>query len=78
MCRSPKLPPDLEISIKQFYFELEDWNFECKLRDNYELIADEWIESDKRGKVLDQRMTELRRQRGEMLPAAKVRYTYLF
>ena len=73
ICRSPKLPPDLEISVSKFDFELEDWDFECKLRDNYELIADEWIESDKRGKVLDQRMAELRKKRGEMLPASKVR-----
>jgi len=66
------LPPDLHISVEQFLFEIEDWDFECHLRDNHELMKDEWAESEKRRHVLDQRMAELRKKRGEMLPAKKV------
>jgi len=66
------LPPDLLINISHFTFELADWKFECNLRDNHELMTDEWIESEKRRRVLDQRIAALRRERGEILPAKQV------
>lgn len=65
------------ICIDQFTFEISDWDFESHLRDNHELMKDEWSESEKRRHVLDQRMGELRKQRGEMLPAKKVKYCLL-
>nr|CAB3258519.1 UPF0378 protein KIAA0100-like [Phallusia mammillata] len=74
--RSAKLPPDLFITVTQFTFELADWLFECRLHDNHELMMDEWTESEKRRRVLDQRMAEMRRQRGEILPAKKVEELY--
>ncbi|XP_078495659.1 bridge-like lipid transfer protein family member 2 [Ciona intestinalis] len=74
--RSPRLPPDLLICITEFRFELADWEFESRLHDNHELMVDEWVESEKRRRVLDQKMAEIRKQRGEMLPAKKVEDLY--
>nr|XP_039267582.1 protein KIAA0100-like isoform X1 [Styela clava] len=75
--RSPKLPPDLLIVIDKFIFDIADWDFECRLRDNHELMKDEWRESEKRRKILDQRVTDLRRERGEFLPAKKIEELYI-
>ncbi|CAK8698010.1 unnamed protein product [Clavelina lepadiformis] len=74
--RSPRLPPDLLLNIGQFTFEIADWAFESYLHDNHELMKDEWAESEKRRRVLDQRMAELRRKRGELLSAKKVEELY--
>merc|ERR1719402_1635917 len=56
------LPKDLLINVKSFRLELSDDPFEVKLRDNYELKEDEYLESQKRMKVLEQRIEEMRRK----------------
>ena len=56
------LPKDLLINVKSFRLELSDDPFEVKLRDNYELKEDEYLESEKRYKVLNQRIEEMRRK----------------
>lgn len=60
--KSP-LPRDLIIQINEFLLEMSDDPFEVKLRDNYVLLLDEYNESLKRKKTLDQKIGELRSQR---------------
>ncbi|CAO1400040.1 unnamed protein product [Diamesa serratosioi] len=62
------LPSDMIIQINEFLLEMSDDPFEVKLRDNYVLLLDEYNESLKRKKTLDQKITELRTQR-LLLPA---------
>lgn len=69
------LPSDLLINIKEFLFEMSDDPFEVRLRDNYELLEDEYKESLKRQKMLDARVTELCKQHLH-LPAGKVEELY--
>ncbi|KAG5672537.1 hypothetical protein PVAND_002659 [Polypedilum vanderplanki] len=57
------LPRDLVIQINEFLLEMSDDPFEVKLRDNYVLLLDEYNESLKRKKTLDQKILELRSQR---------------
>ncbi|KAJ8927257.1 hypothetical protein NQ314_020308 [Rhamnusium bicolor] len=40
------------MNIKEFLFEMSDDPFEVKLRDNFELLEDEYNESLKRQKML--------------------------
>lgn len=68
--KSP-LPRDLIIQINEFLLEMSDDPFEVKLRDNYVLLLDEYNESLKRKKTLDQKINELRSQR-LLLPAGYV------
>jgi Golgi-body localisation protein domain/RNA pol II promoter Fmp27 protein domain len=65
------LPRDLIIQINEFLLEMSDDPFEVKLRDNYVLLLDEYNESLKRKKTLDQKINELRSQR-LLLPAGYV------
>jgi Golgi-body localisation protein domain/RNA pol II promoter Fmp27 protein domain len=65
------LPRDLFIQINEFLLEMSDDPFEVKLRDNYVLLLDEYNESLKRKKTLDQKINELRSQR-LILPAGYV------
>ena len=65
------LPRDLIIQINEFLLEMSDEPFEVKLRDNYVLLLDEYNESLKRKKTLDQKINELRSQR-LLLPAGYV------
>lgn len=79
--RSPRtgpepLPPDLVFRVKQFSFAFLDDVFEVKLRDNYELMKDESKESTKRLRLLDEKVTALRKQHGELLPARKIEELY--
>lgn len=79
--RSPRagpepLPPDLVFRVKQFSFAFLDDVFEVKLRDNYELMKDESKESAKRLRLLDDKVTALRKQHGELLPARKIEELY--
>ncbi|XP_039613175.1 protein KIAA0100-like isoform X1 [Polypterus senegalus] len=70
------LPPDLVIRVKQFSFLFLDDVFEIKLRDNYELMKDESKESAKRLQLLDKKVSDLRKQHGELLPARKIEELY--
>ncbi|KAF8767944.1 Protein KIAA0100 like protein [Argiope bruennichi] len=56
-----KLPPDLHIVCKVWTIELEDDPFEVKLRDNCELLEDEYHESLKRKRMLDEKIESFRR-----------------
>ncbi|XP_066552297.1 bridge-like lipid transfer protein family member 2 isoform X2 [Amia ocellicauda] len=70
------LPPDLVLKIRQFSFVFLDDVFEIKLRDNYELMKDESKESAKRLQLLDKKVSDLRKQHGELLPARKIEELY--
>ncbi|XP_050545881.1 protein KIAA0100 isoform X3 [Daktulosphaira vitifoliae] len=74
--RKPKpnpepLPSDILLKIQEFLFELCDDDFEIKLRDNYELLEDEYKESLKRQKMLETKVLEVVKDR-LLLPAGKV------
>ncbi|XP_043232606.1 protein KIAA0100-like [Amphibalanus amphitrite] len=69
------LPADLCIQIKQLSLEICDDPFEVKLRDNYELLEDEYHESVKRRQTLDLKIEEQRRIHG-LLQARKVESLY--
>ncbi|XP_067866880.1 LOW QUALITY PROTEIN: bridge-like lipid transfer protein family member 2 [Heterodontus francisci] len=70
------LPPDLVLHVSHFSFIFLDNVFEVKLRDDYELMKDESKESAKRLQLLDARVTALRKQHGELLPARKIEELY--
>ena len=56
------LPKDILINIQNFKFELSDDPFEVKLRDNYVLREDEYLESLKRLQIFGQRIEDLRKK----------------
>lgn len=62
---------DWLINIKEFLFEMSDDPFEVKLRDNFELLVDEYSESLKRQKMLKEKITQLLKTYIHM-PAGKV------
>lgn len=72
--KSP-LPSDLLISVKEFLFEMSDDPFEVKLRNNFELLEDEYNESLKRQKMLKEKVAELCKTHLH-LPAGKVEELY--
>lgn len=45
------------LQIKDFVFEMSDDPFEVKLRDNYELLEDEYKENIKRQKMLEEKVS---------------------
>ncbi|XP_022666195.1 protein KIAA0100-like isoform X2 [Varroa jacobsoni] len=55
------LPADLTVRAKSVSFEIQDDPFEVKLRQNYQLLEDEYFESCKRRQTLDQKIDKLRR-----------------
>jgi RNA pol II promoter Fmp27 protein domain len=55
------LPADLLIRIQEFAFEMSDDPFEVKLRDNYELLEDEFREAETRKKMLTAKIEELQK-----------------
>lgn len=69
------LPSDFLIKIREFLFELSDDPFEVKLRDNFELLVDEYSESLKRQKMLKEKIAELTKTHLH-LPAGKVEELY--
>ncbi|XP_034174708.2 bridge-like lipid transfer protein family member hobbit [Osmia lignaria lignaria] len=69
------LPCDLVIKIKEWVFEVSDDPFEVRLRDNYELLEDEYKESLKRQAMLDAKVQELCRAH-LLLPQGKVEELY--
>ncbi|XP_014224965.1 protein KIAA0100 isoform X1 [Trichogramma pretiosum] len=69
------LPCDLVIKIKQWIFEVSDDPFEVRLRDNYELLEDEYKESLKRQAMLDAKVQEFCRAH-LLLPQGKVEELY--
>lgn len=70
-----RLPSDFLVKIREFLFELSDDPFEVKLRDNFELLEDEYSESLKRQKMLKEKITELTKTHLH-LPAGKVEELY--
>ncbi|XP_052737818.1 protein hobbit [Bicyclus anynana] len=69
------LPSDLHIKIDEIIIEMSDDPFEVKLRDNYELLEDEYKESEKRRIMLDAKVQELCKPH-LFLPAGKVEELY--
>lgn len=69
------LPSDLHIKIEELLIEMSDDPFEVKLRDNYELLEDEYKESQKRRTMLDAKVQELCKPH-LFLPAGKVEELY--
>ncbi|XP_037869242.1 protein hobbit [Bombyx mori] len=69
------LPSDLHIKIDEILIEMSDDPFEVKLRDNYELLEDEYKESQKRRTMLDAKVQELCKPH-LFLPAGKVEELY--
>jgi len=55
------LPADLLIRIQEFAFEMSDDPFEVRLRDNYELLEDEFREAETRKKMLTAKIEELQK-----------------
>lgn len=70
------LPSDLSIKLNKFLFEMSDDAFEVKLRDNYELLEDEYKESLKRQKMLDAKVAELCKTHLLSMPPGKVEELY--
>ncbi|XP_034656577.1 protein KIAA0100 [Drosophila subobscura] len=69
------LPSDLVIKIKEFLLEISDDPFEVKLRDNYVLLVDEYLESLKRKSLFDKKIAELCSER-LLVPAGTIESLY--
>ncbi|EDW79258.1 uncharacterized protein Dwil_GK25563 [Drosophila willistoni] len=69
------LPSDLVIKIKEFLLEISDDPFEVKLRDNYVLLVDEYLESLKRKNLFDKKIAELCSER-LLVPAGTIESLY--
>lgn len=69
------LPFDFNIKAKTLTIELGDDPFEVKLRNNYELLEDEYHESLKRKRMLDEKIENYRKTH-LLLPASKVNELY--
>lgn len=54
----------MKIGSQSFRLEIGDDPFEVKLGDNYELMKDEYAESEKRRHVLDQKVQNLKKGYG--------------
>ncbi|XP_017843588.2 LOW QUALITY PROTEIN: protein KIAA0100 [Drosophila busckii] len=69
------LPSDWVIKIKEFLLEISDDPFEVKLRDNYVLLVDEYLESLKRKSLFDKKIAELCSER-LLVPAGTIESLY--
>lgn len=69
------LPGDIILKIKELVFEMSDDPFEVSLRDNYELLVDEYWESQKRKDMLEEKIDELYPDRLK-IPAEKYEEVY--
>ncbi|KAG8224148.1 hypothetical protein J437_LFUL005482 [Ladona fulva] len=69
------LPCDLLIKVDDFLFEMGDDPFEVRLRDNYELLEDEYQESLMRQRMLDSKVAELFKAH-LILPAGRLEELY--
>uniref|UniRef100_A0A1A9X0V8 FMP27/BLTP2/Hobbit GFWDK motif-containing RBG unit domain-containing protein n=1 Tax=Glossina brevipalpis TaxID=37001 RepID=A0A1A9X0V8_9MUSC len=69
------LPSDLVIKITEFLVEISDDPFEVKLRDNYVLLVDEYLESLKRKALFDKKI-EQRYSERLLKPAGKIESLY--
>jgi hypothetical protein len=63
----------LHVWFQTFKLEIGDDPFEVKLGDNYELMKDEYMESEKRRTVLDQKVQNLKKGYG-IIPGNYVSY----
>ncbi|XP_071446897.1 protein hobbit isoform X2 [Hetaerina americana] len=72
---SSPLPCDLLIKVDDFLFEMSDDPFEVRLRDNYELLEDEYQESQMRQRMLDSKVQELFKAH-LILPAGRLEGLY--
>ena len=66
-----ELPRDILINIQHFKFEFADDPFEIKLRDNYVLREDEYLESQKRLQIFRQKIEEFKKK-NLMFPKEKI------
>ena len=66
-----EVPRDILINIQHFKFELADDPFEVRLRDNYVLKEEEYLESQKRLQIFGQKIEEKRKQ-NLMFPKEKI------
>ncbi|XP_030570008.1 protein KIAA0100 [Drosophila novamexicana] len=69
------LPSDWVIKIKEFLLEISDDPFEVKLRDNYVLLVDEYLESLKRKALFDKKIAEMCSER-LLVPAGTIESLY--
>ena len=67
--------PDILVFAKSVSFVVPDDPFEVRLRENFELLEDEFLEAEKRSKLIEEKITDLRRTH-IMLPSAKVDELY--
>ena len=67
--------PDILIFAKSVSFVVPDDPFEVRLRENFELLEDEFLEAEKRSKLIEEKIADLRRTH-IMLPSAKVDELY--
>ncbi len=70
-----RLAPDIVIIAKAISVQLPDDSFEVRLRDNYELMEDEFFEAEKRKECLQRKIEELRKSHALLLNA-KVSLTF--
>ncbi|XP_071848291.1 bridge-like lipid transfer protein family member 2 isoform X2 [Apostichopus japonicus] len=73
---NPPIYPDMVLRCQEFTLKIGDDPFEVKLGDNYELMKDERMESDRRQSLLDNKVEELKNQHGQLLPASKIEELY--
>ncbi|XP_059093056.1 protein hobbit-like [Tigriopus californicus] len=66
-----RIHPDVLLYAKTISFQLADDPFEVSLRDNYELLEDEFFESHKRAVCLEAKIDDLRRTH-ILLPSNKI------